>query len=666
MWYHLNGGRYLFEHHAIAHDSFFSFLSPPRAWVNYYWLFQGLLFSLYTWSGYYGLIALRACMYLATTMLVLRYLLNELTDQEWFSWSTFLAVLYLIILIPRHIAVRPHIMSYWFILCFLFILEYRPTRVWILPMLAIGWYNLHGIEYPVMLLLLGAYGLEALLARWKREGASPRSSWGFLGWLALAGATVLLPPHGVQILPLPFKPLGYLSQFIVELSSVTLDGVLSAHLSTFTAPSSTTFNLFLLCSGLVVMTAVVKRRARLGHLLLWGGGLVLLTMGYRFTYEYALLALPLMKANPLCRPRLLGQQLPRPALLSLVVMLIVTSFLSVKAHFESRPTYPFSSQGLPEGVVAFLNRVGTGGTVLNQPNNGGYLQWMLYPRYRIFMDMEVGPLFPPEDFLHAQEIFSHPAVLAQFLDQYHPVFITLPLDERKASELLKDVPEYAIVFFDDAEVLYVNRRLLPDLAVRYELKGVDPFELHKRPADSFGSAPAQEPVLAYLSQMLAIDPNCGTTNYLAGALYNQLGVYDRTLLHAERIVRNFPNRSVGYELRGDALRGLALYDAAADAYRAALWTGAGNTDLYMKLGALYLKQRRYAAAYRALERGIDVFSMGTTSEDLYRLGLAACLAGRRQDAKVIGRYLSYRIAPNDPTWVEKLEREWAAVGVLSS
>ena len=47
LWYHMNGGRYIAEHWRIPTESFFSFLSPPRAYVDYYWLFQVLVYSIY-------------------------------------------------------------------------------------------------------------------------------------------------------------------------------------------------------------------------------------------------------------------------------------------------------------------------------------------------------------------------------------------------------------------------------------------------------------------------------------------------------------------------------------------------------------------------------------------------------------------------------------------
>ena len=58
LWYHLSGGRYFFENGEIPSDAYFSFISPEKEWSNYYWLFQIVVYSIHTISGYYGLIIL--------------------------------------------------------------------------------------------------------------------------------------------------------------------------------------------------------------------------------------------------------------------------------------------------------------------------------------------------------------------------------------------------------------------------------------------------------------------------------------------------------------------------------------------------------------------------------------------------------------------------------
>ncbi|MBI3320339.1 MAG: hypothetical protein HYZ89_07135 [Candidatus Omnitrophica bacterium] len=163
LWYHLNGGRYLFEHHAIAHESFFSFVSPPRVWVNYYWLFQVVVYLLYSWGGYLGLVVFRSAMYLATVWLVFLYLSRGQERQASSAWWVFIAVLCGLLLIPRSLLIRPHLFTYGFIVAFLYLLEYRPRSLMLLPALAVLWCNFHGITYPVMWWILMAYGAERLL-----------------------------------------------------------------------------------------------------------------------------------------------------------------------------------------------------------------------------------------------------------------------------------------------------------------------------------------------------------------------------------------------------------------------------------------------------------------------------------------------------------------------
>ena len=71
LWIHLSDGRYFFDHHAIPNDSYFSFLDPPRASPNFRWLFQVLVYRLFTWGGYQALIVLRAGLYLLSAAAIL-------------------------------------------------------------------------------------------------------------------------------------------------------------------------------------------------------------------------------------------------------------------------------------------------------------------------------------------------------------------------------------------------------------------------------------------------------------------------------------------------------------------------------------------------------------------------------------------------------------------
>ena len=183
LWYHLNGGRYIVEHHALPTDSsFISFITPPRPWVDYYWLFQVLVYRLHSAFGYPGLIALRNITYTVLITVILSYFYfthkREPTRSPVYLVTCF--VLYMIFLFSRYLNVRPHIFSYLLIAVFLLIYEHQPKRAMWLPLLAVLWCNLHGGEYPVMLLISGAYILEFFVNRLRRNHKTTRADLAFL------------------------------------------------------------------------------------------------------------------------------------------------------------------------------------------------------------------------------------------------------------------------------------------------------------------------------------------------------------------------------------------------------------------------------------------------------------------------------------------------------
>ncbi|MCG6538095.1 MAG: hypothetical protein L7F78_26110, partial [Syntrophales bacterium LBB04] len=70
LWYHLSAGRHFFASGEVPHSTFFSFLLPVREYLDYYWLFQVLVYKIFCWGDYYGLIVLRAALYLAALLFV--------------------------------------------------------------------------------------------------------------------------------------------------------------------------------------------------------------------------------------------------------------------------------------------------------------------------------------------------------------------------------------------------------------------------------------------------------------------------------------------------------------------------------------------------------------------------------------------------------------------
>ncbi len=666
LWYHLNGGRYIITHHAIPTDSFFSFVSPPRPFVDYYWLFQVLVFTIFSGWGYQGLVILRALVYLATVALMFRFLLKDLRNRDVLPWLLFVGVCGSMVLLVRHLLIRPHIFTDLFIITFLFILEMRPRNAIVLPLLGIVWCNMHGIVYPVMILIVGAYFLEGLADRLFRHTRAPHTTLAFLVPVGCTLATVLLTPHGVGLLRIPFIPSAGASQYIRELIPLSLFDALSFSISCLAPTGQTFFNVVMLAAGIAGVVSCSKRPFRLSHLVLGIGAFALLTRGVRFTIDFVLLTLPLLRANPLLPTTHLARRAPKIAYLAVTALMLIMPLRFIRDIFADRPAYPFSRESLPIGSIEFLHHVNVGGTVLNFPDPGGYLQWALYPTYRIFSDMQVPFLFTDKDMYLAIHMFHDQDALDKVLSTYHPSFIMVPTSDDKFPELIKKFPEYRLVFYDDVGALYLDGHQHPALAQQYELKAMDPFALATQGLEEYLKKQSDKDALVHDAQkVLEVYPGCRLAHLLVAMVYNENGAYDRALPHAETIIRLFPDRPMAYRIKGDSLAGLRSFERAIEAYQSAIPRSnpSDRSKLYQKIGNSYFELHQYPTAYRILSQNVKLFSQDTTRDALYTLGSAARLTGHSQEAEQIFRYLyDYRINSNNKEWVEKLTRELTTLG----
>jgi hypothetical protein len=640
IWYHLNGGRYLFEHGHPPRESFFSFLEPPRPFVDYYWGFQALVYGLYSLGGYHALVVLRALLFLGILSLILLFLFrNESGRQSLLTWPALLFYVACPLLILRCFLLRPHCTTYLFIILFLYLLEFAPRRAWWLPPLAVLWCNFHGVVYPILFLIAGAYLVDLAVRRMTRRapagGEERRLAWP----LALSLAAVLLTPHGTRLLGVARTPTAHASDYIRELVPVSLTDLLSFHLDLLTPSQSTLFNVLFYAACAALIASVRRRTFRLAHLLLFVGGAGLLTKGNRFAIECALLSLPLLKAHPLYTSSIP----PAPFRSRWTYLPLASAAMFLPLHFlvsafDNPPARPMSRRNLPAGIVAFLNHVNTGGRVVNHSNTGGYLQWGLGDRYRIFMDMQVPFLFTDADIYLQSRILSDAGALRAFLSTYDPDYLIVPQQTEDFPPLIAQFPDFRLVFFDDMEVLYANRQRLPELVARYEVTEFDPYVLPKKDIDVIlRTHPDRLAFIRRARQMLAIDRESLFLNYAVATTLNEEGAHDRALPFAEAIIASHPDSSNGYRAKGDALQGLGRLREAVATYKTGLIRAGSKRRpaLLRQLGLAYLAQHRYAEAYDALRQGVEIFFYETTREHLAALRTAAALAGKSAEIQFL-------------------------------
>jgi tetratricopeptide (TPR) repeat protein len=306
---------------------------------------------------------------------------------------------------------------------------------------------------------------------------------------------------------------------------------------------------------------------RISHLILFLGGLALLTEAKRFVNEYALLALPMLAANIPIIPSVTRAKRVKIAATLLTVAFMVMPFLFMHYFFYDRPRYPVSARDLPEGVALFLKRVNGSGSVMNYPDTGGYYEWELYPRYKIFMDLQVPFLFPAEDFETARNVYVDQRALRKVITRYRPDFIAVPISMQGFKTLIADHPQYHLIFFDDAEALYGDSSRKPDLISRNEIRSLDPFALYKEPLPE---KPDSRQELQELLRLAEMYPGGGIVNAAIAALYQRQGRFREALPHAEAVIRTYPESHLGYQLKAELLsrlgacgEALPFYDEAA-------------------------------------------------------------------------------------------------------
>ncbi len=658
LWYHLNSARYLMRTGSIPDHSFFSFVDPPRPWTDYFWLFQALVYGIYEISGYLGLVVYRAAAYGAICTLVVLFFARGGGRRA--ALCAFIGLsLYAVFLYPRYTLVRPHTLSYLLLVLCLWILESRSRLIYALPLLSVLWVNLHGITYPVLFVVLGAYLLDWA---WDllREGGGPagrRLAPGLI--LALCLLAPYATPHGLKLLGVPFTPTGFASEYINELAKLRV-----ADLATLGTDAlvPTPWTVVVIVAGLA-LGGLLGSPLRPSRLVLLAAAVALLVRGQRFLYEFVLLTLPLV-ASPGGLPRLAGAILRR----RWVTGGVIAVFVAVNASFawsvvRDRGRYPFSPENLPVGVAAFLKTAGPGGRLLNHPNAGGYLQWELYPRYRIYMDMEVPFFFTDEDMFRAVNMFTDPTVFGGLADQYRPQFVTVPIGAKDFRKVQERYPRYRLVFFDDAEALYADRDQVPDLVEAFEIRHLDPFEIFGRKLEELLKEADEAEVEAEVGRLLRVYPASGIGNQLMAMLLLRRHEYAAALARARTVIGWFPSSPRGYKLAGDALKGLGRYDEALDAYRRVTRRSSGTLAeaAWRQMGLVYSELGSQDEAYRALKRGVRPFRPTTGYKDLYFLGSAAFLTGRVDEARVLLRLARLKVPASDTVWTDRLERQAALV-----
>lgn len=670
MWYHMNGGRMLWSTGQVPHTTFFSFIEPVREWINYFWGFQATIFKVYDLFGYQGLVVFRAVMFVLIVGAVLMFIFSERRVRERPWLFLILATLLIMILEARSTGIRPHLFSYLFIAVFIHILQNRPRLAPMLPLLAMLWVNVHGVEWVIGALICGAYFIEHVHTRWGRDG-----KWGgldirFVASVLACAIALLINPFGLEVIASSFAHDPDIYLFITELLGVNPDVFYSFTFSLLQLNLPTSVTILVAVEVLGSLMLLVRGRMRISHAIMAIGGAYLLSKGVRFVWEWSLLTLPLVhavlveyefsikKTRQLILTRLL-----------VVVYFAAIPFVTLASTFDRYPHYPFDQKGLPVAAAAFLKQNNAKGNILAHPVTSGYLEWALYPDMLIYSDMEFPP-FRSVDLYKALWSELNTYVLGRMLGSYDIDFLAVDLSKKDFPKIAADHKRFVPVFFDDTVVLYANRDTQAQLVERYEIKDINPFNL-------LDKGVPDERKIEILKRIAELEPDGQRVNYALIQTLFDMKRYRDALTYAERFEALYPEDPNSHYWVGNILENLDRCSEAASHFKAAISYAGNESEFAIKikkhLGTCAYLQKDFDTAYYWFSQSMNPYRQQENSSDMYQYAYATAIAGDSMEAVKLLDLLLLKLDPeNESLRAEAqkfrndiLNNELSNIGVVS-
>jgi tetratricopeptide (TPR) repeat protein len=646
LFYHLNFGRRIASTLSLPHTAFYSYVESTHALVDYYWLSQLVFYWVDHALGSIGLIALRAALFLALSAVVVQLAARSSLGRASPTRAACVVVPALLVTLERYSTVRPHMFSYLFLATALLCVELGGRALLLLVPIAVLWSNLHGIEYPVFLLVLGGAVAERLVRIAVAVG-DPKAARSETLVLCGAAAALLANPFGARLLPVPFTPLGLVGQAIFELQTLRITDLISFGFEklvpTWEALRAVVLGVALACA----ITNVARKTMQLRHLVWLTFGLYLLTRAPRFSIEFTLLSLPTMLASDWLagRPSATARGPLRVVLWGALAALTVARIDKItRGPFA----YPLADNFLPRGTAALLRAHAPSGRVLHHPNYGGYLEWTFGDRFTIGADLQTPFLFPGTRVLELSSAFAEPRPLQAAAAIWRADYVLVPWSD--IAQLEPGVSDkYAPVGFDDVVVAYAHRERCAAFVSRFELHALVPANLNRL---LYGQLPASRLTGAEyeLARLEKIDSHVAVVHTARAVVAAMRGARAQALQHARAAVALAPGQLEALRVAGEIEleQGLAA-DALPQFMRALELVEASGAPPVLRSRLAWGAARALTALGRARETYAliapvfgDVTSTSVTAGDLKLLAAAAGDAAETSAARTLARLAAIR------------------------
>ena len=193
VWWHLRVGQWVCQHRAVPANDPFTLYGRERPWVAYSWLFEVVLYGLYSWLGLVGIIVYRVALSFAVAAALHRLVARREPRFLVATLLTGVGVATISVLFDERPWLFTILFTTWTLDVVLDLRDGRPNRLLLfLPAAYALWANLH-IQFVYGLGVLGLACLAPVVDRLLGRDAvgDGASRLGSPGWRRLLALTIL-------------------------------------------------------------------------------------------------------------------------------------------------------------------------------------------------------------------------------------------------------------------------------------------------------------------------------------------------------------------------------------------------------------------------------------------------------------------------------------------
>jgi tetratricopeptide (TPR) repeat protein len=650
LGWHLATGRWVAQHHHVFTGDPFSYTVPGTPAI--YPPFGGfILYGLYLLGGFKLLSWVSALACAGTIALLLRRG-NAVTAA--------IAILAIPFIAYRCVP-RPEIFAIVLFSAYLSLLwenyQTNKARLWLLPVLMLVWVNVHYSFFSGLGLMVAFGGTDILERPFAdtRQQAVERLKREIPWFLATLLAT-LVNAWGWKIYPALFDYTNVLHTLHINEWAPAKWNWSNPFLTFSLRNTGDIFLVLVVLMALAIAVSFLQRRV--------GPAILLLAALYESsrhvrTIEMASCLAVVVGGSilysvvtwigsriPSARTRLIAATVAAGifALTAIVRTVDVVDNYHYVTEFNLPTFGPGLSPWYPRGGADFILDQNLPGEVLNTFNEGGYLVWRLFPRYRDYMDGRAVP-FGEALAEHGGDLLTKPLdnpAWRQEADKYgvNTIIFPLTLNEISLDRLKYDCKsvEWRPVYLDEVSIVLVRRKpQTEDLIRRFEV--------------NCATAPIpREP--------LPVSPATFISWTQSARVLLALGRNAEALAAIDNAVKIAPDNAHIHWYRGQILHAMQRNSDAEDEWKQAIalspkeatpWDSTADLrgNVWYELADLYHHQERRADAIQALETTLQLSSDPTTKmQAMANLGALYMDTGKPAEAEKQWR-AALELAPND-------------------